>query len=83
MTDQLRKRHKPNSKGFTSETQPRTQQRPIARFSENTVPHELVAARAYQAWLARGGVHGYDRQDWFQAERELTAAVVNKKIGSL
>jgi hypothetical protein len=30
-----------------------------------------IASRAYQLYEARGGVHGYDSDDWFQAEREL------------
>ena len=33
--------------------------------------HEDIARRAYQLYEERGGEHGRDRQDWFQAEREL------------
>ena len=33
--------------------------------------HEEIANRAYQLYEARGGEHGHDLQDWFQAEREL------------
>jgi hypothetical protein len=32
--------------------------------------YEEVARRAYQLYEARGGDHGHDLQDWFQAERE-------------
>jgi hypothetical protein len=32
---------------------------------------EEVADRAYEHWQARGGGHGHDRADWFQAENEL------------
>jgi DUF2934 family protein len=32
---------------------------------------EAVAARAFELFLARGGVHGNDLDDWLQAEREL------------
>ncbi len=32
---------------------------------------EQIARRAYELFLARGGLHGYHEQDWFQAEREL------------
>ena len=28
-----------------------------------------VAQVAYELFQRRGGVHGYDRQDWFEAER--------------
>lgn len=30
---------------------------------------EVVARVAYELFLRRGGVHGYDRQDWYEAER--------------
>lgn len=33
--------------------------------------HEDIARRAYQLYEERGGEHGRDLQDWFQAEREL------------
>jgi len=30
-----------------------------------------IARRAYDLYLARGGAHGHDVDDWFQAERQL------------
>jgi len=36
-----------------------------------SVPHEHVAERAYHKFLARGGEHGRDADDWTEAEREL------------
>lgn len=33
---------------------------------------ERIAARAYELYLARGGTHGSDWEDWLTAERELT-----------
>ena len=33
--------------------------------------HEDIARRAYQLYEERGGEHGRDLEDWFQAEREL------------
>jgi hypothetical protein len=36
---------------------------------------ELVARRAYENWEARGRPAGTDREDWFEAERELRVAV--------
>ena len=30
-----------------------------------------VAERAYTHWQARGGVDGFDRDDWFEAKREI------------
>ena len=35
---------------------------------------DLVARRAYDRYRMRGGEHGRDLQDWFEAERELIAA---------
>jgi hypothetical protein len=35
------------------------------------VYQEEVADRAYALWQSRGGDHGHDRQDWFDAERQL------------
>jgi len=33
---------------------------------------EDIEARAYTLFLARGGAHGRDQEDWLIAERELT-----------
>jgi hypothetical protein len=32
---------------------------------------EAISRRAYELYQARGGQHGADADDWFQAEREL------------
>ena len=32
---------------------------------------EEVQDRAYEIWQARGGGHGHDRDDWFEAEHQL------------
>lgn len=32
---------------------------------------DAVARRAFELFLARGGVHGHDVEDWLAAEREL------------
>ena len=32
---------------------------------------DQIAARAYQRFLARGGEHGHDVEDWVASEREL------------
>src|SRR5882672_1054578 len=32
---------------------------------------ERIAARAYERFLARGGEHGHDVEDWLAAEAEL------------
>ena len=35
---------------------------------------ERIAARAYERFIARGYQHGYDVEDWLDAERELMQA---------
>jgi hypothetical protein len=35
--------------------------------------HDEIARRAYERYVDRGGEHGYDLEDWLQAEREVTA----------
>ncbi|MEO7190756.1 MAG: DUF2934 domain-containing protein [Vicinamibacterales bacterium] len=37
------------------------------------VYEEEIWDRAYQLWEAKGGSHGHDREDWFEAERQLGA----------
>lgn len=39
----------------------------------NQPTHDEIRIRAYEIYLARGGDHGLDGQDWLQAERELLA----------
>ena len=33
--------------------------------------YEQIAEAAYHRYLARGGAHGYDFDDWVEAERAL------------
>jgi hypothetical protein len=33
-----------------------------------------VARLAYELFVARGAHHGFDREDWLEAERQLTVA---------
>jgi hypothetical protein len=39
--------------------------------TETHVDPSAVAERAYQLFLARGGEHGHDLDDWVRAEQEL------------
>ena len=38
----------------------------------NGIERDAIARRAYELFQARGGEHGYEIEDWLQAERELT-----------
>ena len=40
----------------------------------NEHAREEIERRAYELYLARGEVQGYDQDDWLQAERELREA---------
>ncbi len=39
---------------------------------QNGGARDRIAQRAYELYLARGGTHGGDFDDWIAAERELT-----------
>jgi len=43
-------------------------------------PHEEIARRAFELFLARGGTHGQDLADWFQAEREVLAEIWRGRV---
>jgi len=40
----------------------------------NEPAREEIERRAYELYLERGEVNGYDQDDWLQAERELKEA---------
>ncbi|UCD84119.1 MAG: DUF2934 domain-containing protein [Deltaproteobacteria bacterium] len=38
-----------------------------------------IAERAYHLFLARGGEHGYQLEDWLKAEKEIKSEIAKKK----
>jgi hypothetical protein len=46
---------------------------PVSVEPPRILATEEIATRAYEIYLARGGSHGADVEDWIQAERELNA----------
>jgi len=44
---------------------------PVLKVNENTSLEEQIACRAHELWQKRGGHHGSDLADWYQAEREV------------
>jgi hypothetical protein len=42
-----------------------------SRNSATAPSPEEVRRRAYELYMRRGGTHGGDKDDWFEAEREL------------
>jgi hypothetical protein len=60
----------------TSRRKPSTKIATTATTATTTSPasrHEAVARRAYEIFLARGGAHGRDLDDWLLAERDTAA----------
>jgi hypothetical protein len=44
---------------------------PAARPQPVNIPHDKIAARAYEIWVRKGKPHGQDLQNWTEAEAEL------------
>ena len=43
---------------------------------------EQIAKRAHEKFVARGGQHGYDLEDWLEAEHEVMEEIkAEKKAG--
>jgi Protein of unknown function (DUF2934) len=43
------------------------------RIDAMSVPTEALARRAYGKFIARGCIHGFEKDDWAAANRELVA----------
>jgi hypothetical protein len=39
--------------------------------------YELISIRAYELFEKRGYVHGFDREDWVEAEKQLNFESLN------
>ena len=47
----------------------------MAKSNETATPEsDAIAKRAYELYLQRGSVPGYELDDWLQAEAELSSA---------
>lgn len=53
----------------------RSADRPSVTAATVGLTPATIERRAYEKFVARGSVHGYDVDDWYQAERELLAEV--------
>ena len=42
------------------------------------VSHDVIARRAHEFFVQRGGTHGHDLEDWLAAERELREGSAGK-----
>jgi hypothetical protein len=52
----------------------------LQRVDLKSAPHADIAKRAYEKYQARGCVHGFDREDWTAANRELIAERSGKHL---
>ena len=59
------------TKGYQTSTTARTVGQAPQTTRRVELPSEAIAKRAYQLFERRGRVHGHDREDWVQAEKEL------------
>ena len=50
--------------------------KPAAKTDAAPPAPEAIAKRAYELYLQRGSVPGYELEDWLAAEAELIAAAV-------
>jgi hypothetical protein len=43
----------------------------ITETNDSDLTEDEIARRAYERFQERGGVHGHDQEDWYEAEREI------------
>ena len=48
------------------------------RTGKKPAPDE-IARKAFDIYVARGGEHGHDLEDWLKAESELLAELVSRR----
>jgi len=60
-------RRKIGESGSTTATLPSS----VGDTTVSESDRDRIAARAYELYLARGGSHGMDMEDWLTAEREV------------
>ena len=54
-----------------SKPQPVEETKKPAVETPASIHEEEIAQRAYELFVARGGEHGHDLEDWLEAERSL------------
>ena len=67
---------RPRASGVSEPSPPAVMGGPAARTRSAGKPaptHEQCALRAYELWEALGRPEGADRENWFEAERQLRA----------
>ncbi|MCU0915978.1 MAG: DUF2934 domain-containing protein [Planctomycetes bacterium] len=41
------------------------------------ITHDQIARRAHELWVQQGCPHGRDRENWFEAEKQLRAELAS------
>jgi hypothetical protein len=54
----------------------------VSHSKRQGATNEEIALRAYDLFMLRGGSHGFDVQDWLQAEKELERTAARAPIGA-
>jgi hypothetical protein len=54
----------------------------VALFAES-IPHELVAERAYSIWAASGRPSGRDHENWVEAQQQMLASRASEESTNL
>ena len=60
------------TRGTHATTVPIGTKRRVPKKKPNGISDDDVAKRAYEIYESRGGRHGADMHDWFEAEKQLT-----------
>ncbi len=67
-----------STKKWTTAQSPTPQNRFETSLAQTTLPkkdfNQKVQEKAYELFVARGYAHGYDVEDWYQAERIVKGA---------
>ena len=54
-----------------AQTEPAQEELPGREVISDEPTSEEIARRAYDRYQQRGGTHGFDQEDWYEAEREV------------
>ena len=55
---------------------------PKVTLTKREPTHVQIANRAFEIYVSRGGEHGRDVSDWFEAERQLMTELKPKRAAA-
>ena len=68
----------PQAGGATMAPPRRAGTKPRSATTGPKITHDQIARRAHEIWVQQGCSHGRDRENWFEAERQLKAELAGK-----